>query len=69
MRTDSWTISLFGVETATTKLEKYKLPCIDYVPVELIQAEGETLWIWESILKELPDQWKSLLCPNLQERS
>jgi hypothetical protein len=54
--------SLFEVETAIVKLKMYKLPGSDQIPVELIQAGGETLqsdihklinYIWYK--EELPD--------------
>jgi hypothetical protein len=31
------------VEVAIWKLEKYKLPGVDQIPVEMIQAGGQTL--------------------------
>jgi hypothetical protein len=52
------------IEVAIGKLERYKSPGVDQIPVELIKAGGETLrseihkikLIWNK--KELPDQWK-----------
>jgi hypothetical protein len=55
----------FEVEISIAKLKNYKLLGIDQIPIELIQAGGETLQsdihklinsIWSK--KELPDQWK-----------
>jgi hypothetical protein len=52
-------------EVATGKLKRYKSPGVDQIPVELIQAGGETLrseihklikLIWNN--EELPLQWK-----------
>jgi hypothetical protein len=34
--------SSFEVEIATDKLKRYKLPGIDQIPAELMQAEGNT---------------------------
>jgi hypothetical protein len=57
--------SLFEVEIATVKLKKYKSPCSDIIPAELIHAGNEILLsaihklissIWGK--EELPDQWK-----------
>jgi hypothetical protein len=31
------------VEVAIRKLKRYKSPCVDQIPAELIQAGGETL--------------------------
>jgi hypothetical protein len=60
------------VEISIPKLKKYKSPGSDKIPVELIQAGGETLVsvihklinsIWNK--KKLPDQWKeSIVAPN-----
>jgi hypothetical protein len=59
------------VEVAVGKLKRYKSPGIDQIPVELIQAGGETLHseihkliklIWNK--EELPHQWKeSIVVP------
>jgi hypothetical protein len=59
------------VEIAIVKLKKYKSLCSDEIPVELIQAGGETLpsaiqklvkSIWNK--EKLPDQWKeSIIVP------
>jgi hypothetical protein len=52
------------VEIATAKLKKHKSSGSDQIPIELIQAGGETLlstihkfvnYIWNK--EELPDQW------------
>jgi hypothetical protein len=66
--------SRLEVETAIAKLKKYKSPCSDHVPVELIQAGGEMLL--SAVLKlinsvfnnvELPDQRKeSIIVPVLK---
>jgi hypothetical protein len=53
------------VEVAIGKLKRYKSPGVDQIPAELIQAEGETLYlnihkliklIWNK--EKLPHQWK-----------
>jgi hypothetical protein len=59
------------VEVAIGKLKRYKLPGVDQIPAELIQAGGETLHseihkltklIWNK--EELPHQWKeSVMVP------
>jgi hypothetical protein len=59
------------VETAISKLKKYKSLGSDQILAKLIQAGGGTLWseihklvnfIWNK--KELPDQWKgSIIVP------
>jgi hypothetical protein len=52
-------------EVAIGKLKRYKIPGVDQIPAELIQAGGETLHleihkliklIWNK--EELPHQWK-----------
>jgi hypothetical protein len=57
--------SSFKVEIIIEKLKKYKSPCIDQIPAEMIQAGGNTLCfkihklihsIWRS--EELPQQRK-----------
>jgi hypothetical protein len=57
--------SSFEVKIAIGKLKRYKSPGIDQIPVELIQAGGNTLrseihkrinCIWNK--EELPEQWK-----------
>jgi hypothetical protein len=35
--------STFEIETATAKLKRYKLPCSNQIPAELIQAGSEIL--------------------------
>jgi hypothetical protein len=55
--------SYFEVEISVAKLRKCKLPDINQILAELIQAEGETLseiprlmnYVWNK--EELPDQW------------
>jgi hypothetical protein len=64
--------SRFEVEIAFAKLIKYKSPCSDQIPAELIQAEGEMLLsashklidsVWNK--EELPDQLKgSIIVPH-----
>jgi hypothetical protein len=59
------------VEIDVAELKRYKSPGSDQIPVELIQAGGETLVsvirklvnsIWNK--EELPDQWKeSIIVP------
>jgi hypothetical protein len=59
------------VEVVIGKLKSYKSPGVDQIPVELIQAGGETLrsevhelikLIWNK--EELPHQWKeSIVIP------
>jgi hypothetical protein len=60
----------FEVEIAIAKLKKYKLSGSDQIPVELIQAGGETVesqihkfinCIWSK--EELPDQHESSVVP------
>jgi hypothetical protein len=55
----------FEVVIAIENLKKYKSPCSDGIPAELIQAGGDILRskihklinsIWNK--EELPDQWK-----------
>ena len=55
--------SPFETEIAIAKLKRYKSPCSEQIPVELIQAGGETLCskshniincIWNN--EKLPDQ-------------
>jgi hypothetical protein len=55
----------FEVEIAIMKLKRYKSPCNDQIPAELIQAGGELLQskihglinsIWNK--EKLSDQWK-----------
>jgi hypothetical protein len=63
--------SYLEVEIAIAKLKKYKSPCSDEIPVELIQAGGKTLMseihnlinsVWNK--EELPDEWKeSIIIP------
>jgi hypothetical protein len=57
--------SLVEVEIAIGNLKSYKSPGTDYIPAELIKAEGETLCseiqklicsVWNK--EELPQQWK-----------
>jgi hypothetical protein len=57
--------SRFEVEIPTAKLKKYKLPGIDQILAQLIQAGSETLWseihrvinsTWNK--EEFLDQWK-----------
>jgi hypothetical protein len=56
------------VETAIAKFKKYKSPCSDQIPAELIQAGSAILLsaiqklvnsVWNK--EELPDQWKEYL--------
>jgi hypothetical protein len=68
--------SVLEVEITIAKLKKYKLPGIDQIPAELIQAGGEMLLsaihnlinsIWNK--EELPDQWKeSIIVPIHKKR-
>jgi hypothetical protein len=60
--------SPFDGELAIAKMKRQKLPGSDQIPVELIQAGGETLQhvihklinsIWNK--KELPHQWKEAI--------
>jgi hypothetical protein len=63
--------SRLEVEIVIAKLKKYKSPCSNHVPVELIQAGGEMLLsaihklvnsTWNK--EELPNQWKeSIIVP------
>jgi hypothetical protein len=57
--------SRLEVEIAIANLKKYKSPCSDQIPTELIQTGGEILLseihklinsVWSK--EELPDQWK-----------
>jgi hypothetical protein len=56
--------SSLKVETAIAKMKKYKLQSSDQIPVEQIQAGGETLSAIHKLInsvlnkEELPDQWK-----------
>jgi hypothetical protein len=65
---------LFWFEIAVVKLKTYKSPDNDHIPVELIQAVGETLlseihklvyFIWNE--EELPDYWKGLVIVIIKE--
>jgi hypothetical protein len=63
--------SRLEVEIAIAKMEKYKSPCSEQIPSELIQAGGEMLLsaihklinsVWNK--EELPYQWKeSIIVP------
>jgi hypothetical protein len=63
--------SRFKFEITISKLRKYKSPCSDQIPAELIEAGGEILLfvihklinsVWNK--EELPDQWKeSVIVP------
>jgi hypothetical protein len=64
------------VKTAIAKSKKYKSPCSDQIPAELIQAGGETLLsaiheliisIWNN--EELPDQWKESIIVPIHKKS
>jgi hypothetical protein len=56
-------------------LKKYRSPCSDQVPAELIQAGSETLVsvihklinsVWNK--EELPDQWKESIIVPVQKK-
>jgi hypothetical protein len=62
-------------EVAVGKLKSYKPPGVDHIPVELIQAGGETLHleirklielIWNK--EELPHWWKESVVERIQKK-
>jgi hypothetical protein len=63
--------SAFEFEMAVGKLKRYKSPCIDQIPAELIKAGGRTILpevhkpinsMWNK--EQLPEQWKdSIILP------
>ena len=63
--------SVFKVELTIEKLKRYKSPCIDQIPAELIKAKGRTIRceihkLLKSISnkEELPEVWKeSIIVP------
>jgi hypothetical protein len=63
------------VEVAIGKLKRYKSPCVDQIPAELIQAGGGTLrseihklikLIWNK--EELPHQWKETIVVPIDKK-
>jgi hypothetical protein len=63
------------VEVGVGKLKRYKLPGVDQIPAELIQAGRETLHseihklinlIWNK--EELPHQWKESVVVHFHRR-
>jgi hypothetical protein len=68
--------SASAVEIAIGKLKRYKSPCVDQIPAELIQAEGETVrskihklikLIWNK--EELPYQWTESVVVPIHKKS